>query len=128
VKYGSARKCHQKFWHKFHFERVPSRQTVHNLVNLRTTGLLIEECRVLTEEKSNDTGARFEYTPRKSLKLLAQETGVSKCSSGTATQLLKLRPHKTTVIHARLGSARSSKQGSFLCFYSLLSKVRSIRN
>jgi hypothetical protein len=44
------------------------------------------------------TGARLEHTPRKSLKRLAQETGVSKFSARTATQLLKLRPYKTTII------------------------------
>jgi hypothetical protein len=43
VKYGSARTCRRKFQRKFHDERVPSRQTVHSLVNkLRTTGLLID--------------------------------------------------------------------------------------
>jgi hypothetical protein len=46
------------------------------------------------------TWARLEHTPRKSVKRLAQETGVSKSSARTATQLLKLRPYKTTVIHA----------------------------
>jgi hypothetical protein len=77
VKYGSARKCRRKFWHKFRDERVPSRQTVHNLVNkLRTTGLVIDKKqkhtrRVLTEEKLDDIGARLEYTRRKSLKCLA---------------------------------------------------------
>jgi hypothetical protein len=35
--------------------------------------------RVLTEEKSDDIGARLE--PRKSLKRLAQERGVSKSST-----------------------------------------------
>jgi hypothetical protein len=44
---------------------------------------------VLTEEKLNDIGARLEHTPRKSLKHLAQEAGVSKSSARTATQLLK---------------------------------------
>jgi predicted transcriptional regulator len=40
VKYGSARMCQ----HKFHAERVPSRQTVHNLVNkLRIKGLLVDK-------------------------------------------------------------------------------------
>jgi hypothetical protein len=34
-------------------------------------------------------GARLEHTPRKSLKRLAQETGMSKSSARTATQLLK---------------------------------------
>jgi hypothetical protein len=39
---------------------------------------------VLTE-KLDDTGARLEPTPRKSLKRLAQETEVSKTSARTAT-------------------------------------------
>jgi transposase len=53
VKYGSAGKCRRKF----RDERVPSRQTIHNLVNkLRTTGLSTgkktkHKRRVLTEEK-----------------------------------------------------------------------------
>jgi hypothetical protein len=63
--------------------------------------------RVLTEEELGDIGARLEHTPRKTLKRLAQETGVSKSSARRATQLLKLRPYKTTVVHARLAPARS---------------------
>jgi hypothetical protein len=58
------------------------------------------KCHVLTNENLDDTEARFQHTPRKSLKRLAQETGVSKSSARRATQLLKLRPHKTTAIHA----------------------------
>jgi transposase len=96
VKYGSAGKCRRKFRSKFRDERVPSRQTVYNLVNkLTTTGLLIDKKakhtrRVLTEEKLDDIGARLERTPRKSLKRLAQKTGVSKSCARTAIQLLKL--------------------------------------
>jgi hypothetical protein len=44
---------------------------------------------VLTEEKLDDTGAMLEHTPRKSLKHLAQVTGVLKSSTRTATRLLK---------------------------------------
>jgi hypothetical protein len=113
-KYGSARQCLRKFRCKFRDERVPSRQTVHSLVNtLITTGLLIakkqkHKCRVFTEEKLDDIGGRLEYihTPRKSLKRLAQKAGVSKSSARTA--LLKLRPCKTTVIHVGLAAVRSS--------------------
>jgi hypothetical protein len=54
---------------------------------------------VLSEGKLDDIAARFQHTPRKSLKCLAQETRVSKSSARRATQLLKLRPYKTTVIH-----------------------------
>jgi hypothetical protein len=71
---------------------------------LRSTGLLIDKKqkhkrRVLTE-KLNGIGARFKYTSGKSLKRLAHETAVSKSSTRTATQVLKLRPYKTTVTHA----------------------------
>jgi hypothetical protein len=48
----------------------------------------------------DDIAARIEHTPRKSLKSLTQETGVSKSSARRAKKLLKLRPYKTTVIHA----------------------------
>jgi hypothetical protein len=68
-------------------------------------GLLIDKkekhkCQVLNEEKLNDTGTLLAQTPRKSLKCLAQEPGVSESSAWRATQLLKLRHYKTTVIHA----------------------------
>jgi hypothetical protein len=44
VKYRSARKCWQKFQYKFHDERVPSTETIHNLVNkLRSAGLLTDK-------------------------------------------------------------------------------------
>jgi hypothetical protein len=104
----------KKFWHEFRDERVPSKQTIHNLVDiLRTTRLLLDKkqkhkCRVLTEEKLDDTGAKLEHTPRKLLKRLAQDTGVSKSSARMAIQLLMLRPYKTTVIHARLAATWSS--------------------
>jgi hypothetical protein len=63
VKYGSAWKYRQKF----HDERVPRRQTIHNLVNkLRTTGLIIKKQkhkrRALTEDELDDIGARPEHT------------------------------------------------------------------
>jgi hypothetical protein len=60
---------------------------------LRTTGLLIDKkknnFRFLTEVKLDDIGASLEHTPGKSLKRLAQETGVSKPSARMATQMLK---------------------------------------
>jgi hypothetical protein len=91
VKCASAAKCRPKF----RDERVPSRQTIHNLVNkFKTTGLLIDKeqkhkRRVLIEEKLDDIATRLEHTPSKSLKCLALEIGVSKSSARTVTQLLK---------------------------------------
>jgi hypothetical protein len=78
MKYESDKMC----WGKFRDKRVPTKQTVHNLVNkLRLAGLKKHKRRVLTEETSDDTGARFQHTPRKSLKRLAQETRVSKSNA-----------------------------------------------
>jgi hypothetical protein len=118
VKYGSAR----KFRRKFYDERFPSRQTIHNLVNKLRTGLLIDKKQKhkLTE-KLDDIGARPERTPRKSLKRLAQETGVSVSSTRSATQLLKLRPYKTTVIHAL--QPRDSASRVRFCSWFLQSDV-----
>jgi hypothetical protein len=45
--------------------------------------------RLVLSEKLDAIGARLEDTPRKSLKRLAQETGMSKSSARTAKQLLK---------------------------------------
>jgi hypothetical protein len=97
---------YDKFRCKFRNERVPSRQKIHNLVKkLKPTGLLIDKKQklkrqALTEEELYDIQARLEHTPRKSLKRLAQETGVSKFTARRETQLLKLRPFKTTVTNA----------------------------
>jgi transposase len=94
VKYGCGRKRRQKFRRKFRDETVPSRQTIYNLQNkLRTTGLLTDKKqkhkpRALTEQKLDGIGVRLKHAPRKSLKRLAQEPGVSKSSARTATQLL----------------------------------------
>jgi hypothetical protein len=60
---------------------------------LKTMGLLIDKKQkhkpqVLTEEKLDDVGARLEHTPRKSLKRLAQDNGVSKSSARTGKQFL----------------------------------------
>jgi hypothetical protein len=63
---------------------------------------------MLTEEKFDDIRARLKHTPRKSLKRLAHETGMSKSSARKSIQLLKLRPCKTTVIHALLAAVQSS--------------------
>jgi hypothetical protein len=95
-------------------------------------GLLIDKKQkhkclvVLIEEGLHDIGARLEHTPRKSLKYLAQETGVSKSSPRMATQLLKLRPYKTTVATPCSSAIQLAGFVFAVGFYSLLLKVRSI--
>jgi hypothetical protein len=77
-------------------------------------------------EKIDDSGQ--DCTPRKSLKRLVQETEVPKSNARRATQLLKLRPYKTTVIHALQPREPASGVSFAVGYYSLSSKVRLIRN
>jgi hypothetical protein len=84
------RKWHQKFWHKFHDERIPSRWMVHSWQMNLAVGLLTDQkwkhkCRVLTEEELDDTGARLEHTPRESLKCLTPKIEVSMSSARWAS-------------------------------------------
>jgi hypothetical protein len=81
---------------------------------------------VLSEEKLKDLGARLEHTPRKSLKHLAQETGVSKSSARRETQLLKLRPYKTRVIQILQPCDPASRV--HFCNWFLQSVVKNVTN
>jgi hypothetical protein len=125
VKYGYAGKCRRKFGRKFLDERVSSRHKIHNLVNkLRTTGLLIDKKqkhkrRTLTVEKLDDIRARFENTSRKSLKCLAQETGVSKSSARTTTQLRKPSSESWYLVWCKC-----KKECLYLCFLNETTKYK----
>ena len=48
---------------------------------------------MLTEEKLDDIGARLEHSPKKSLRQLAWQCGIS------ATKALHLKPYHTTDVH-----------------------------
>jgi hypothetical protein len=70
---------------------------------LRTHGISIDRKpfkrnRVLTEEKLDDIGHRLENSPRKSLRRLARQSGVSVGSAWTTTKLLHIRPYKIAVV------------------------------
>ncbi|PNF15704.1 hypothetical protein B7P43_G12455 [Cryptotermes secundus] len=105
VKTHSYKSCRRKFRHKFPETTCPSGDTISKLVKkVRTHGILIDRKplkrnRVLTEEKLDDIGHRLENSPRKSLRRLAQQSGVSLGSAWTATKLLHIRPYKFTVVH-----------------------------
>jgi hypothetical protein len=81
------RVCYKILQLKFPGESVPSRQSIHYLVNkLKTTGSLLDKKpdrkqNVLTEETLDNIGARLETSQRKFLKLPVQETGASRISA-----------------------------------------------
>jgi hypothetical protein len=68
---------------------------------VRTHGILSDRKpsqinRILTEQKLDDIGHRFEDSPRKSLRPLARQCSV--CRAWTATKLSHIRPYKITVV------------------------------
>jgi hypothetical protein len=99
----------------------------------RQTGLLIDKKhkpkRQVLAEKLDDTEARLEHTPRKSLKRLALKR--LECQilvQKTATQLLKLKPYKRKQV---MPCSRAIQLAGFIFavgFYNLSSKERSICN
>jgi hypothetical protein len=90
------KKCIRKFRRKYPNSPVPTKSCVSKLVKKwRATGSVCDLKKkskriVLTEEKVRDIEARLQISPRKSLRRLAQETGVSLGSAFTATKLIKL--------------------------------------
>lgn len=117
VKSGCVRTVRRRFAHKFKNVTIPHRKTIHAIVNkVRQTGSLLDKRRtvskrrVLTEEKLDEIGARLEHFPQKSLRLIAQETGISKTSARNATILLNLKPNKTAVVH-KLQSCDPANRG-----------------
>ncbi|KAJ9598272.1 hypothetical protein L9F63_011045 [Diploptera punctata] len=85
--------------------QFPNKDTVRRLVNkFRGTGYVLEKKpmvtkRVITEQKLDEIGERLEDTTTKSLRRLAQETGVSKASALRATKLLRLKLNRITAMH-----------------------------
>jgi hypothetical protein len=68
-----------------------------------------------------DTWTRLEHTPRKSQKILLQETGASKCSAKIATQLLK------NAVFWDVAPCRSCVNRRFRVSYRLHLRGRKIR-
>ena len=92
-----------KFREKFPERPVPAASTIRRLYKkfIRTGSVNDEKPkrkrRILTEEKLVDIAKRLAHAPQKTLKRLAQETGISRSSAGIATKLLKLKPCRIPV-------------------------------
>ncbi|XP_069683644.1 uncharacterized protein [Periplaneta americana] len=88
-------KCICKFRHKYPESPVPTKSYVHALIRkLRNTGSVLNEKKVrrrsvLTKEKLADIQAKLQLSPRKSLRRLSQEVGISYTSAQRATKVLQ---------------------------------------
>jgi hypothetical protein len=104
VKKNTYKSCRRKFHLKFPDTTCLSGDTVSKLVKkVQTHGILIDRKplkrnHVLTEEKVDDIGLRLENPPKKSLRRLALQSGVSVCSAWTANKLLHIQQYKITVL------------------------------
>jgi hypothetical protein len=101
------RKYPRKFYRKFRPSRFPTKQASRNITKIRSTGSVLnsrlaKERHVLTEEKLDRVWTRLDHTSLKSLRGLAQETGVSKSFATKTTNLLNLWPYKVTLSHVFL--------------------------
>jgi hypothetical protein len=82
VKKESCKSCKRRFCHRYPGVRTPASSTILRLVKkVRSTGSLLDkkytrQNAVLTEETLDETGARLEHSPRKSLAQLAQQAQV----------------------------------------------------
>jgi hypothetical protein len=99
AKKKSVKKCIWKFRLKFPEAPVPSQPYVNQLIRRRhITGSVLDKKKerkrsVLTEEKLTDIQARLQLSPRKSLRMLAQETDAA-YTTARATKFLGFRPYR----------------------------------
>jgi hypothetical protein len=84
---------------------VPTKSCVTKLIKTwRTVGSVLDKTRhrrkaVLTDEKLEDILAWLQISPRKSLRRLSQEAGVSADCTSKATKLMKLHLYRDGVVH-----------------------------
>ena len=101
----SCTTARRKFRRKYPNRPLISKNTILRLVNrFNETGSFNDRVRkqtrrILTEAKIAEISAALHGSPRKSLRCLAQQTGVCEASAGVATKLLKLKPYRIPSFH-----------------------------
>jgi hypothetical protein len=106
--YSSTRsygECQNAFRHFFPDSVVPNKSTIQRLVEcFRETGSIGDNrryCRpsVLSNDSLEDIRARLLQSPRRSLRNLSQQTGMTCGSVQRATKRLKLHPYRVLLPH-----------------------------
>jgi hypothetical protein len=101
----SYAECGNAFINSFRDSVVPNKSTIQRLVErFRETGSIGEKRRsgrpsVLSNNSSEDIRARLLQYPRKLLRKLSRQTGMTYGSVQRATKLLKLHPYRVQVCH-----------------------------
>jgi transposase len=95
---------HNAFRNSFPDSVVPNKSTIQCLVErFRETGSIGEKRSgrpsILSDDSLEDIRARLLQSPRKSLRKLSQQTGMTYGSVQRATKHLKLHPYRVQVCH-----------------------------
>jgi hypothetical protein len=72
------------------------------------------KCQLLNEENLGEIGVRLVHSLWKSLRCLAQNTGILELSAQIPTKLLKLKPLKTTVVHEMQACGTANKVNFYI--------------
>jgi hypothetical protein len=100
----SFAECQNAFRNSFPDSVVPNESTIQCLERFRETGRISEKRRsgrpsVLSNDSLEDIRARLLQSPRKSLRKLSQQTGMTYGSIQRATKRLKLHSYRVQVCH-----------------------------
>jgi hypothetical protein len=101
----SYAECHNVFRNSFPDYVVPNKSTVQCLVKrFPETGSTGKKCHsghrcVLSNDSLEDIRAHLRQSPRKSLRKLSQQTGMTYGSIQRAAKRLKLHPYQVQVYH-----------------------------
>ncbi|KDR23996.1 hypothetical protein L798_07935 [Zootermopsis nevadensis] len=105
IKTNSYTECQQSFVRSFPESRVPHKSTICRIAyRFRETGSVSDKKRSgrpssLSDENLNDVKQYSEWSPRKSLTRLAQQTGLSYGTTQRCTRRLKLVPYRIHTMH-----------------------------
>jgi hypothetical protein len=97
--------CQNEFRVTFPDYPVPDKSTVSRLVNrFRDTGSVQDRNRsgrpsVLSDDSLDDIHQTLLHSPRKSLRKLSLQSGLSYGSVYKATKILKLHPYRVNIMH-----------------------------
>jgi hypothetical protein len=105
VRRSSWRKFRRKFRRNYPDSTVPYKATIYNIVTkLRSTGLVLNK-KISRKKTCADWiktwwhRGSIRSKSEEVVSLLALQCGLAKGTAHIGTKLLKLRPHKTTVVH-----------------------------
>ena len=99
---SSLKQCQAAFFRKYGGRKPATKQTIANLVKLETTGSVLHIHASgkppMSDQTVADVKQRLQQSPKKSLRKLSQENGLSYTTSQRATKKAKLKAYRVTIV------------------------------